>query len=74
MPSRRNFLASASALSAMSLLRDKSQVLGAEPKGTSELVREKMKITKVDTILTGKDVYVKITTDAGIVGYGELMI
>ena len=59
MPSRRNFLASVGALSAMSLLGDKSQVLGAEPKATSELAAEKMKITKVDTILTGRDVYVK---------------
>ena len=30
-----------------------------------------MKITRVDTIMTGRDVYVKITTDAGIVGYGD---
>lgn len=71
MPSRRNFLASVGTLSAMSLLGDKSQVLGAEPKATSELAAEKMKISKVDTILTGRDVYVKITTDAGIVGYGD---
>ena len=71
MPSRRNFLASVSALSAMSLLGDEPQVLRAGPKGTGELGREKMKITKVDTILTGRDVYVKIATDAGIVGYGD---
>jgi galactonate dehydratase len=30
-----------------------------------------MKISKVDTILTERDLYVKITTDAGIVGYGD---
>lgn len=30
-----------------------------------------MKITRVDTILTGKDVFVRIETDAGIVGYGD---
>ena len=31
----------------------------------------RMKITGVDTIMTGRDVFVKITTDAGIVGYGD---
>lgn len=30
-----------------------------------------MKITEVKTILTGSDVFLKIRTDAGIVGYGE---
>ena len=71
MPSRRNFLASVSALSAMSLLGGKPQLSGAAPKATGKPGPEKMKITKVDTILTGRDVYVKITTDAGIVGYGD---
>ena len=31
----------------------------------------KIKITKLDTIMTGRDVYVRIETDAGIVGYGD---
>lgn len=31
----------------------------------------RMKITGVETILTGSDVFVKIETDAGIVGYGD---
>jgi len=31
----------------------------------------RMKITAVDPILTGRDVYVRIETDAGIVGYGD---
>ncbi len=31
----------------------------------------KMKIIDVDTILTGRDIYVKIQTDAGITGYGD---
>jgi galactonate dehydratase len=30
-----------------------------------------MKISAVDTIMTGRDIYVKISTDAGIVGYGD---
>ncbi len=30
-----------------------------------------MKITEVETIQTGRDVFVKIATDAGIVGYGD---
>ena len=30
-----------------------------------------MKITRVDPILTGSDVFVRIETDAGIVGYGD---
>lgn len=31
----------------------------------------KIRITKCDTIMTGRDVYVRIETDAGIVGYGD---
>lgn len=31
----------------------------------------KMKITHVETIATGRDIYVKIETDAGITGYGD---
>ncbi len=31
----------------------------------------RMKITSVDTILTGRDILVRIETDAGIVGYGD---
>jgi len=31
----------------------------------------RMKITKVEPILTGRDTYVRIETDAGIVGYGD---
>ncbi len=31
----------------------------------------KIKITKCDTIMTGRDVFVRIETDAGIVGYGD---
>ena len=30
-----------------------------------------IKITKMDTIMTGRDVFVRIETDAGIVGYGD---
>ena len=30
-----------------------------------------MKITEVKTILTGSDVFLKIRTDVGLVGYGE---
>jgi galactonate dehydratase len=32
---------------------------------------QRMKITKVEPILTGSDVFLKIETDAGIVGYGD---
>ena len=31
----------------------------------------RMKISAVDTIMTGRDIYVKITTDEGIIGYGD---
>lgn len=31
----------------------------------------KIKITQCDTIMTGRDVYVRIETDAGIVGFGD---
>ena len=30
-----------------------------------------MKITGVEPIMTGSDVFLKITTDAGITGYGD---
>jgi len=30
-----------------------------------------MKITRVEPILTGSDVFLKVETDAGIVGYGD---
>ena len=33
--------------------------------------RTRMKITSVDTILTGRDILVRVGTDAGIVGYGD---
>lgn len=32
---------------------------------------QKMKITKVEPIMTGSDIYVKIETNAGITGYGD---
>jgi galactonate dehydratase len=31
----------------------------------------RIKITKFDTIMTGRDVFVRLETDAGIVGYGD---
>lgn len=31
----------------------------------------RIKITKLDTIMTGRDVFVRIETDAGIIGYGD---
>lgn len=31
----------------------------------------RMKITKVEPIMTGSDVFLKISTDAGITGYGD---
>lgn len=33
--------------------------------------RSRLKIKRVDPILTGRDVFVRIETDAGIVGYGD---
>jgi galactonate dehydratase len=37
----------------------------AKPKG------RRMKITNVETIMTGGDVFIKVETDAGITGYGD---
>ncbi len=44
-----------------------AQVEGAQPARKSL----RMKITRAEPILTGADVFVKIETDAGIVGYGD---
>ncbi len=41
------------------------QPVSAEPRGL------RMKITKVEPILTGNEVFLRIETDAGIVGYGD---
>ena len=36
--------------------------------------REKIRVTKIDTfVLTNSWVFVKITTDTGIVGWGEML-
>ncbi|MDB4474002.1 galactonate dehydratase [Opitutaceae bacterium] len=56
--------------------------MGASPAAAQNRPREipvdlsqrripKIKITKIDTIMTGRDVYVRIETDVGIVGYGD---
>ena len=31
----------------------------------------KIKITSMDTIMTGRDIFVRLETDAGILGYGD---
>ena len=41
-----------------------------DPSATDRRI-PRMKITRVDPILTGSDVFVRIETDAGIVGYGD---
>lgn len=40
-------------------------------KQPDQLLIKHMKITAVETIMTGRDVYVKISTDVGISGYGD---
>ncbi|MBE3100538.1 MAG: galactonate dehydratase [Planctomycetes bacterium] len=72
---RRGFLRSAGAgLAGAGLLwmagraaagQDAPEPAGRQPPG------RRMKITNVEPILTGSDVFVKIETDAGIVGYGD---
>jgi len=47
-----------------------SQADNANEAELSSLV-PKMKITNVETITTGRDIYVKIQTDAGITGFGD---
>ena len=49
-------------------------LLGAAPftaahVGSHSPSKSKMKITAMDTIMTGRDVYVRLETDVGIVGY-----
>ncbi len=50
-----------------------SQAKGQNRNASSAPERKipRMKITRVDPILTGRDVFVRIETDAGIVGYGD---
>lgn len=43
----------------------------SENTGLLNQEQPRMKITAVDTIMTGRDIFVKITTDAGIIGYGD---
>jgi len=40
-------------------------------KDASKSLVPQLKITNVETIMTGRDIYVKIETDAGITGYGD---
>lgn len=72
---RRNMLKN---LAGTGLLLGTGKMLfgGVSPSGISsgEAVKppvSKMKITDVETIATGRDIYVKIQTDAGITGYGD---
>lgn len=39
--------------------------------GSQRSMNSKMRITDMDTIMTGRDVYVRLETDAGIIGYGD---
>ena len=39
--------------------------------GSQASVNSKMRITNMDTIMTGRDVYVRLETDVGIIGYGD---
>ena len=39
--------------------------------GSQPSVNSKMRITNMDTIMTGRDVYVRLETDVGIIGYGD---
>ena len=51
-------------------------LLGAAPFATAQVGSQrsadaKMRITNMDTIMTGRDVYVRLETDVGIIGYGD---
>jgi len=73
MLSRRNFLATAGAVSAISLLGEEPQVVAAVPKAVSELGRVKIRDVKTASVrLTYYDAHlVKVITDSGIYGIGE---
>lgn len=60
-------------IGAISSLMASGTVLSFAPKPQIKPVQKKsgMKITGVETIMTGSDIYVKITTDSGITGYGD---
>jgi len=73
MLSRRNFLAAAGGVAAVSFLPENSQVLQAAPKAATELGKVKIRDVKTASVrLTYYDAHlVKITTDAGLYGIGE---
>ncbi len=56
------------AFGAPALVQQKSTTI---PVDLSKRKVPKMKITRFDTIMTGRDEYVRLETDAGIVGYGD---
>ena len=60
-------------MSAISGLLVSGNALTLAPEPQKKQVQKKsgMKITNVETIMTGSDIYVKITTDSGITGYGD---
>ena len=68
--SRRNFArgGAQAGLAWMSGSALSAQAPAAESKAPNSL---RMKITRVEPILTGSDVFLRIETDAGIVGYGD---
>ena len=73
MLSRRDFLATAGAVSAISLLGEQPQVVAAVPKAVSELGRVKIRDVKTASVrLTYYDAHlVKVITDSGLYGLGE---
>ena len=71
--SRRNVLKSLASIGILSSAGGFNSLHAADSKITKAdaPVIPKMKITNVTTIMTGRDIYVKIETDAGITGYGD---
>ena len=68
--SRRNMIKRMSAISGL-LVSGNALSIASEPQRKQVQKKSGIKITGVETIMTGSDIYVKITTDSGITGYGD---
>lgn len=72
MITRRNFIASAAGIAAAGFIPEKSRVIHAMPKATSELGKVKILDVKTASIKINYAAHlVKITTDSGLYGLGE---
>ncbi|MCL5269894.1 MAG: mandelate racemase/muconate lactonizing enzyme family protein [bacterium] len=71
---RRSLIKQFAAAGILSMAADSAPAAssaGTRAASASERRRSRMKITAAESIMSGSDVFVRIETDAGIVGYGD---